>query len=339
MMRRRGMTLVEIMVSTGILVVVVMITMQVVLAGVRISRRGQQMSDANEGARLAGETVMGAIQSAGWGFPGGIYASHGGTVTLDNPVVVIDGATSGPDEIWVYRPHKNATLQSCDAPGAATTVQKTGTGALTVRCAVADAGTDTYAGVNMKTGAVLSNATFTAASPGFTLAYTESGIIADDPLNGFQKGDLIFPLLIEHYFIDKNKPTDNFLSLMVETGVVSNGTNGFTATSRRLVQLGVEDLQIAVGIDPSGSGDPSNITWQDGLPRTPYVPFVRSMRMSVVSTSDRAVVGIDDPQLRSNPEYMPRSLENRVASTTPDGFRRTVYTRRIELPNLNPADL
>jgi hypothetical protein len=240
--------------------------------------------------------------------------------------------------LWVYRAHKNASLQSCADNGASTTVQKTGTGALFVRCAVTDAGTNTFAGVNMKTGAVLSNVSFTSAGAGFTMAYDEAGSISDDPLNGFQKGDFIFPLLVEHYFIAKIQATDLFSSLMLETGVVDSSAKGFAVSNRRVVERGVEDLQFAVGIDSAGSGDPAAIVWQDGLPRTPFVPYVRAIRMSVVSTSDRAAIGGDDAA-KLTAEYSPRSLENRDAGTTPDGFRRTIYTRRVELPNLNPLDL
>jgi prepilin-type N-terminal cleavage/methylation domain-containing protein len=354
-LQTRGVTLIELMVSLAILAVVVTMTMSLVVAGMNVSRRGHEISDANEGARVAGEAITNALQAAGLGMSGGLYVSHVGVVVKTSPVIVINN-TTGPDELWLVRPHRNALAQSCVDEGAATTVQKSGFGPtpLFVRCS----GGLTAAGLsgsgapnllmatNMSTGALLSTPTFAASGGGQNLSYDEAAAgYADDQGRGFQKGDLVMPVRIEHYFVnavpDTTQPDGGMPCLMMEPGVVGTVAQGFAPTSApRVVQRGVEDIQFAVGFDSTLTGDPANITLSNASVGPPYAVGLRSLRISVMSRSQMQILDSSGKAMKLSPDLAPRTLEDHVVGApVPDGYRRTLYTRRVELVNLASEQL
>ncbi|MDP1825944.1 MAG: prepilin-type N-terminal cleavage/methylation domain-containing protein [Archangium sp.] len=347
---RKGMTLIELMVSMSILVVVVAMTTTIVIQGVNVSRRGHEITDANEAARMGGEALTSALQSAGLGMSGGVYVAHGAVVVRTSPVIIVN-STTGPDELWVVRTHRQALLESCVDEGAATTVQRSGFGAIFARCS----GGLTTAGLsgggltaaqnilmatNMSSGALLTNPVFTASPPGVSLGFDESGVanFADHPQRGFQKGDLVMPVRLEHYFI---APFNGVPSLMMEPGRVGSVSQGFAPTGTpRLIQLGVEDMQFAIGSDPTFSGDPAQITWANGPLGPNFVPGLKAVRVSLMTRSLRTLRASNGTVLLTN-ETSPQNLEDHVIPlpVVPDGFRRTLYTRRVELVNLGAENL
>ncbi|MFZ5443884.1 MAG: PilW family protein [Myxococcota bacterium] len=336
---RRGMTLIEVTISVGILVVVVAMTMSVVIEGVRSSRRGQQLADANDAARFAGEALVHAVQAAGFGMANGLYVSHGGVVVRTSPLVVIN-STTGPDELWVVRTHRAALLEACVDDGAATTVQASGFGKMLVRCAVRDGagGAPTLLlATNMSSGALLSNPTFNASGAGQELDYTEAGVanFGPDPNRGFQKGDLVMPALVERYFIgvDNGAP-----ALMVQPGTVGSVAQGFAPTGGpRVLQRFVEDLQLAVGLDATVSGEPDNVTFSSASVGPAWTARLRSVRVSVVARSPQTVLDAAGSQQAA--DLRPMTVEDHAPGLPVDGFRRTLFSRRVELSNVGAVDL
>ncbi|MFO0595802.1 MAG: PilW family protein [Myxococcaceae bacterium] len=359
-LRSRGMTLVELMVSMGILVVVVAMTMNVVMAGVRISRRGEEVSNGNEAAMFAGQTLVKAAQSAGWGAPGGVLVVNGGgAVERRNSIVVVNSAV-GPDELWVVRPHKNVHASACSDPppngtgcaaggttcGAAQTVQRSGFGNVWVRCASSLNGVDLSgpgAGTilmasNMTTGVLLTGVGFTPIAGGVDITYAESATAtyATNQVAGFQKGDMVYPVLIERYFIAPDPTHANLPGLFRAVGTIGPGPGYamLAGPAPILVQPGIEDLQIAVATDAANTGDPTQFTWANGVGGL-YVPGMKSLRISVSALSLRPVGAVGNQSV----EYNPLSLEDHVVAPAADGFRRTLFSQRVELPNLAPVDL
>ena len=335
------------MISLSILAVVVAITMSLLVAGINLSRRGREISDANENARLAGETLTNALQAAGLGMAGGLYVSHAGVVVNTSPIIIINN-TAGPDELWVARPHRNALAQSCVDEGAATTVQKSGFGTLFVRCSAGLTAANLSGlgapnmlmATNMKSAALLSAPTFTVFGAGQNITYTESGAgYADDPVRGFLKGDLVMPVRLEHYFI--GNATDGVPCLMMQPGVVGTVANGFANVGvPRVIQRGVEDIQFAAGFDPGLTGDPANITLSSTAVGPTFVPGLRSIRVSVLSRSALRLLDASGHPITTSPDLAPRTLEDHViGAPVPDGFRRTLYSRRVELVNLASEQL
>ena len=66
-----------------------------------------------------------------------------------------------------------------------------------------------------------------------------------------------------------------------------------------------------------------------------YVPDLRSVRVSLVARSQNVVRDGD-----GNPAtYGPLQVEDRNPAPGNDGRRRSLYTRRVELSNLDPVNL
>jgi hypothetical protein len=95
---------------------------------------------------------------------------------------------------------------------------------------------------------------------------------------------------------------------------------------------------VVYGFDPTNSGDAKDYVWQHGLSPN-FTAGLRSVRVSVVATGrsprrdNRSVAVLSDDK--------PISAENHVrpAAVAADGFYRSLYTRRLELPNLAAASL
>jgi hypothetical protein len=173
------------------------------------------------------------------------------------------------------------------------------------------------------------------------LTFNEQALsgFAPDEVSGFHQGDLIMPVVMERYFVDADGHGGT--ALFVQSGTVGNDPKSYpvAAGTPRLVQEDIEDLQLAVGVDDTESGNPDSIRWSFGLPAA-FKRGVKSVRVSVVATSARTILNTDG-QIQRSAQYVPMSIEDHTvaAGGVPDGHRRTLYTRRVELPNLSAGDL
>jgi prepilin-type N-terminal cleavage/methylation domain-containing protein len=347
---RRGTTLLELMISMAILLVVVTMATMLTIEGVMFSRRGQELADANEAAHLAGNTIVAALQQAGLGMENGLLVVGQAATPTSTNTVIVTNRTDGPDELWVVRPHRRALLESCGDEGAATTVQRTGFGVILARCAIVgwdNEGPTALSGpgaalllavTNLKRAALLTKATFERAGAGVSLGFREADVpgFGDDTTSGFRQGDLVMPVRIDHYFVGRG--AGGGTALLVEPGTVGAKRYPEPTGVPRVVQEDIEDLQLAVGIDDTASGNPERITWSYGLD-APFRPGVRSVRVSVVARSPRAILSTDG-SVQTSGEYAPMSVEDHVVSKpVRDGHRRTLFSRRVELVNLSPEDL
>ena len=350
-MNRRGTTLVELLISLSILLVVVTIAGMLMVETMMFSRRGQQLADTNEAAHLAGDVLAAALRRSGLGMGNGLLIAQGGRVTRTNPVIVVNN-TGAPDELWVMRPHRDALLESCVDEGAATTAQRTGFGTISARCAIEGWQDKALSGpgvglllavTNLKQAALLTGVEFerSGTRPGMDLTFNEQDLsgFASDEVSGFHQGDLIMPVVLERYFVDGDG-RDGGTALFVQAGTVGATSYPVPMGPPRLVQEGIEDLQFAVGVDETESGNPDNIRWSSGgLPAQPFTRGVKSVRVSVVAKSERTILTTDG-QVQKAAEYVPMSTEDHlVDGGVPDGHRRTLYTLRVELPNLSAGDL
>src|SRR5262249_4356602 len=126
--------------------------------------------------------------------------------------------------------------------------------------------------------------------------YAESGIsgFSNAPSKGgFQAGDVLFPAVIYHFYI-ANDPVSNAPGLWRAQAELGNDAfnrpfKDSTTAPKVLIQRNVEDFQVAFGIDTSLTAAPNNYAWQNGLEPTPYVPGLRSVRVTVVSTTEKPI--------------------------------------------------
>jgi hypothetical protein len=235
-------------------------------------------------------------------------------------------------------PHTNSLRQACQDRGAATSVTTKGTGPLKVSCTASFRAGDMLMASNMTTAALLTQPTL----GGTTLGYSESSLsgFSNAPeKGGFQVGDLVYPVTAVHYYV-ATAPMTGRPALYRSLGTFQSSATGApfidTPNTETLVMHDVEDLQVAFGVDPSSSGNPDNQGFVNTL-APDYVAGLRSIRVSVVALSKRKNTDAQTKTVKS--AYAPMTVEDHTPTATADGYRRSLYSRRVELLNLDPVNL
>ncbi|MFP2904878.1 PilW family protein [Pyxidicoccus sp. 3LFB2] len=361
---RRGMTLVETLIVSVLASIIIAAAAALLLAGGRVVHNTEHASDSHDNARLAGESIMSMVRQAGAGAPGGLWVRQGGVPIRTNAVFGRDGTTGagtsgnvvtadGSDDLWLVLPDPNYMGEPCsldtngNPSGAAVPVARAGTGVIQVDCTQSLRPGALHVASNMTTGALLSNIQLTPANPGSPgqVGYDEQGTagFSNAPeQGGYQKGDWVYPVRLVHFYLALNPTTGKSALYRAEGRLASDGLGrpyaDITTSTPLLVQDFVEDLQVVFGFDTTGTGDPAQYTWQHGL-EPAFKANLRTVRVSVVATgrnprkdTQSAVVLADDK---------PISVENNLRPSTvaADGFYRSLYSRRLELPNLAAASL
>lgn len=343
----RGFTLVELMVSMAIMLIAISVASILLMEGSRMTRRGEEIADTNDGSRVAGDAIVAQARMAGMGAWGGLWVAIGSTPVKVSPIYGTVGVT-GLAELWMMVPNRDAMRESCVDPGAATTVVAGGTGVLSVNC-VANLKTQTLlVATNMLTGALLSPPyTWTDESRPTTpgqIDYAESGVggYSNAPQKGgFQVGDMVYGATVVHFFIGPD--STGRPSLLRERGARNGGGSAgdppfvAVAGTSTVVQSGVEDLQVAYGINDTGTETPDNIVFANTRAWT-ATTGLRSLRLSVVGKSVRTVLDAAG-RVMLTADLAPMTVEGHTVAGGPDGHRRTLYSRRVELPNMAPGNL
>ncbi len=356
-----GFSLIELMVSVAITAVAIAATISVVISLTSMTRNAENYSDDVGRARTGATNLTRAIEGTGLMTPGGLWVNTATGPTLINTIFGIDGTTgagfaaggaapvvTGPDDLWVITPDRNAFREGCVDKGAGVSLNKTvATGVLTVQCPTAIATfavTDFLVAANATTGALLSPPLVLGlAGTTATIGYAEQAVsgysAAPPPGEGFTKGDLVYAVNVFHYAI-RNNPMTSRPALIRHRGMT--GTEPVTkrpfvedpAYSDEVIQDYVEDLQVSFGLENPGTGA---ITFQPSLaPAFNAGAPLRSVRINVVVMGRQRDLAND--ATRTFP-LTPLTVDNHVASTTADGFRRVLFTQRIEVPNAAPGNL
>ncbi|WP_233278194.1 PilW family protein [Myxococcus stipitatus] len=342
------MTLLEIMVALALTAIIIAAASALVVAGSRIIHNTEHTADSHDASRLAGEAILNMVRQAGAGAPGGIWVSQGGTPTRVSAVFGSDGAASG-DDLWLVVPDRDYLGEPCRTEGTAASVVRPGVGVIHVNCTEGFKPDSLHLVSNMTSAALLSSVTTTPATPGTPgqVQYAEStvsGFSNAPEKGGYQVGDLVYPVRLVHFFIAPH-PTTGRPSLMRADGRLQVDPTGrpFSdvdpATSLPMVvQENVENLQVAFGFDSTGQEDPAKYTWQHGL-LPAYTPGLRAVRINVVATgrnqrrNTQSTAVLDDDKPIAVENYAP------PPPVAADGLYRSLYTRRLELPNLAAANL
>ena len=358
---KAGFSLIELMISLVIMAVAVAATASVVVTMMSMTRNAENYTEDMDRARMGGRELVKAIEATGLMTPGGLWVNTATGPLLINPMFGIDGTTgagfrstggapavAGPDDLWIITPSRNAFREGCVDPGAGVAVTKTVTGGmLTVQCptVLTTFGVgDFLVAANSRTGALLTPPLVLAtAGPNATIGYAEQGVAnyapAPAPGEGFTKGDLVYGVSIFHYAI-KPDPVTTRPRLTRHRGML--GTELTTnrpfvedpAFGDEVVQDYVEDMQVSFGVENLTT---HAVTFQDALaPEFNPAVAVRSVRINVVAVGrlrDLATDGSNTVALTQLP------VENHVPPTVNDGFRRVLFTQRLELPNAAPENL
>jgi hypothetical protein len=357
MKSNRGFTLIEIMISGGIMMVAVIATCMMLLEGQRFTRNTEEVAKSNDSARLAGELIVGALRIAGMGANLGVYINNGGVPRLISPIFGTDNITAlgSTDDIWMVMPERSSLVNSdtCQPlvvagftkSGGSAALLQGGTGQLQVNCTLGllpsgVAPPPMLLVTNFQTpGVLLTQPTLGAASNGTSVGqidYAEEAV-GTYPPNPYQLGDLVYGASVVRFFVKRD--ANGRPGLYRQTGLLTGASPPAfipTTLTESLVQEDIEDLQFSYGVDPSGLNLPDNYTFTDGFPDG-FTRPLRSVRVSVVSIHERQMMKGDTSGLTA---YVPIRIENHDVSAAPqDAFRRSLFSRRVELVNLAPGAL
>lgn len=345
MKSKRGFTILEMMVATAVTMVAIVAVFTVLVEGQRFTRNNEEIVKSNDGARMAGEFIVSALRAAGVGGAAGVWINNAGVPRLISPVFGTDAiaAEGNTDDIWVVISDRRAFKESNCAPnsGSVASLVTGGPGPLNVSCTRSLANPSMLLVANFAgPSALLTGLSVLTPSDGTVVGvidYSESPL-AGFPPRAFQQGDAVFGASVVHFFVHRDASGS---ALYRETGVLTGASPPAfvpATVSRVMLQPNVEDLQLAYAVDPTGSGQPDQYVFQNGFPDAFGGPTLRAVRVSVVGYHDRPMRSGDSSALNA---YQPIPLvENHDQTGAPkDAFRRSLYTRRVELPNLSPGML
>ncbi len=355
MKSQRGFTLVEVMLGVGISMLAMTVVMILVLFTTAKARDSDVVADSNSYARLGGDAIASALRLAGMGSGQGIYLNSGGAPLLANAVYGRDNLTlnqagntvTGTDDLWIIAPIRNGMLDNCNIRGAYTILSAAGTGPLGVKplggppCTQGFVNGDSLLVTNLNSAALISSIVLN--NPGINqINYSESiipGFSNAPQRGGFQQGDLVVLANVVHYYLDRD-PTTNQLALYSQRGVVGPDFLGrplVDSGNPTLVQRYIEDLQVVYWLDPNQSNDPAQYVDQHGL-APQYQAGVKAVTLYLVARTQATLKDANNAQILST-MTAPKSVANHPVASTPDGYRRSIYSRRIELPNLAASSI
>lgn len=348
---RRGMTLIEVMVAATIMTAVMAAAVAVIRTGVRVATLNEQTVDTNDASRVAGDRLVFDLRSAGT--MGGVYVTGGGAPILINPIFSVDNVLRpNTDEVWIIVPSRTMMQADCARPGSAAVLTQASVSGqpLQVNCTGQFATARTLLVTNFNRAALISVAAMTPT----TITYNEAAApgFSNDPTKGsFQRGDYIVPVNLVRWRISPNDIAGQPDVLKREVfdldfGNVTAATPfGATAPGnlvRGEIFNNIEDLQVAwgSGVAPAltftsahGSaylgGNGGNFGTQNQVPV--------SVRVNLVGRTPRAIRNEAGEVM----DYRAITVEDHVPPVVPfgDGFRRTLYRRRVELQNMGALSL
>ena len=349
--RPSGMTLLEVLIAVAITSLVMSMAVSVVGSGVKLARQQEQTVNSNEAARTGMEMLLRDLRAVG--VPQGIYVTEpGGTPIRINSIFTQPGSgttDTGIDDLWMVVPRPNAMQANCTSPGSGAVVTANSAGSpLPVSCTTPFVATDILM-VSNYTSAVLING---LTLGGTTVNFAQSGtanFFTNPTKQAFQRGELVFPVDIVRYQVRNNpllasatyplgrpeliRARGNLNTSPYAAGPVS-ATAPFAVAAGAPEQRfpDVEDLQVAwgtgSGLSPLTFAPGHNILFNAGA-------SPQAVRISVVGITPRAIL---DDQNRPQPSG-PVTVENHVAAAIIDGYRRSVYRRRVDLLNMGAVSL
>jgi type II secretory pathway pseudopilin PulG len=324
------MTLLEVMVAALLLVAVMAVAMQVVGVGVRVARQNEQTTTTNDSARLAAEVMLRDIRLAG--AMQGVFVSDGVTGRQINPMFT-EAGPNGTDALWVVVPAPRAMQADCTKVGSGVVVAAaSGSGPLTVNCTAPLVGSATLMVTNFSRAALIAP---TALTP-TTITFAEGGIQNYGPYpekGGMLKGDMVLPVQLARYSVSTVAPCSATRPcLLREVGALTgNPAAPFTvpAGARTDRYNDIEDLQIAWG-----TGQPVTFTSAHSALYNAAAAYT-SMRINVVGISPLPIRGENGTLMALTPV----TVEDHAPAPVVDGYRRSLYRRRVELLNNGALNL
>jgi prepilin-type N-terminal cleavage/methylation domain-containing protein len=327
--QQAGFTLVELMISLVLFSFAIAGVLAVAVSMTQGFREQRAAVEAESAVRVPMDFIADAIRQASPAAPTLVLPLGGSNVNIQDANTCWNGAvtvTNNQSGSGSGAPSGWDSLDLIYASGAVVTstrgVYTTGTTSLDITDASQLAVGDSIVISNTSQGTLT---TITGIS-GNTLTLANqctSGLLM--PTGGYAAGSLVIRAQHVTFTLDA---VDGIPTLMMDPD--GNGP----AAPQPLAE-GIEDMQIALGVDPSGSGFLSEVgaaanddDWVGNYPGdTALTGTVRAIRISLVSRTTSGLIGNLD-------QFYRPAVEDHAASTTPDQYRRRVLKTIVEIRNM-----
>lgn len=313
MTARRGFTLMELMVALVLFGLVVAGMFSVTVTMTRGFRDQDVTINTEAAARASMDMLAQRVRGASPAAPTG-NIQHVNTCAT-GAVAVVDSATA-PDVLrLVYA--SGSVLTSTRS------TYELGTTVLTVTDASQLAAGDTLLISDLERAHLVTIASVDTVT-GIVRLVPQSCVALALPAGGYPSGSLVIRARRVELRIEQ---VDGIATLMMDPDAEG-------ASPAEPLAEGIEDLQIAVGVDADGDGVLKEVGKAVGddewafnvagevLPAGP----IRALRITLVARATQATAAL--------PTFLRPAAENHPAATAADGFRRRSLTSTIELRNL-----
>jgi prepilin-type N-terminal cleavage/methylation domain-containing protein len=312
---QRGFTLIELMIS---LVMFSLAMAGIFSIAVTLSsglRQQRQVVAIQDSARASIDVISDAVRGMSPGVASGDI-QHVNTCATG--AFSVTNSSTGPDEITVV----------FSSPGPATSTRSAyGTGTTSVVLTdVSQISVGATLLITDLTKGHLVTVTNIDASSGLTTLAAQSCATLALPSGGYAAGSLVIPVQRARFYIDTINGTP---TLMMDPD--AEGPAGAEPLAE-----GIEDLQIAVGID-TGAMDGNLVEvgaganddeWEYNVAGDAALSGrIRAVRLSVIARAAAELQG-------GTPSFLRPALEDHAGSSVADAFRRRVLSSTIELRNL-----
>jgi prepilin-type N-terminal cleavage/methylation domain-containing protein len=313
---QRGFTLVELMISLVMFALVTAGLLQVAVT-MASGHREQQMTVGAEGSvRGAMDFVTEAMRGISPGVPTG-NIQHVNTCATG--ALTVTNRNNAPDTI-------TAVFASGSVLTASRNVYTTGTASLTVSDARQLAVGDTILITNLDQGHLANVTSVNLSTNVIGLANQSCGTLAL-PTGGYPIGSLVLRATRATFSVGT---VDSIPTLMLDPDAEG------PAAAEPFAE-GVEDMQIALGIDTNSDG---GLTETGAATNDDEWSFNRSGEVQPAGTvrALRVTFVARTTGKRSNANgYVRPAVEDRPAATVTDGYRRRALTSTIEIRNLGES--
>lgn len=308
----RGFTLIELMVAIVLFSLAVSGILSIAVSFSNGLREQRGTVEAEAAARTTMVAISDALRQVSPGVPGGNVQDAG---SCTSGALTVTNSQTGPDQLDIIYGSGGVVTSTRTAYGAGTTT-------LTVVDASQLAAND-YVVISNGTQGHLVKIT-AASGTALTLAAQCSPI--NLPSGGYPAGSLVIRAQHATFTIGA---TDGVPTMIMDP-------DGAGPAAAEPFAEGIEDIQIAIGVDVNGDGAITEVgavagddEWQGNVAGDPaLVGPIRAVRVTIVSRSTKALAG---PVATFN---LP-AAEDRPAGTALDKYRRRVLREVIETRNLS----
>jgi prepilin-type N-terminal cleavage/methylation domain-containing protein len=327
--RQQGFTLIELMVSLVVFSFAIAGVLAVANSMAQAFRDQRANVSAEGAARVPMDFMADAIRQASPGAPTGIIVDAT-EASCPTAAVSVLNSTTLPDQLdIIYASGAVVTsAQTQFTPGASTTVQVLNATGFAVgdHIVITDTAQGHYYAITDITGTTM----------------TVTGACANQlPAGGaYGIGSLVIRAQHALFFIGTVDGVPTLMMNPTPTGV--NATDITIAGGAQPLAEGVEDMQIALGLDTTNtastplteSSPPDNAdAWYynaagDTLPGAAYT--LRAVRVTLIAITTNQYVG-------NTKSFLRPGAEDRAAGTTTDNFRRRVLRETVEVRNIGES--